>query len=214
MNNVEDLFFTCNNEFLASMNAVCENNKEDELIKELKRQNDNNEASHVKMKLALSSDMKIEELKNYLYKLENKKVITIDQIEYQKTKTNLNGFRCMLKVSLSEIAQLFSSSNNLALFLIKTLNFCTKKQKTSGLKQAFEIVKIQKNHVSFYTFAFKYENVQSSSMFSLFNVKNESCMFEKLSCSVTTTLEQIEAFVEEYSKNKSMSETRYIIKNS
>lgn len=214
MSVVEDLFFTCNNEFLTSMSEACGNKKEDELLKELRKQNEEDKASHIKMKLALSSEMKIEELKRYLYKLEDEKIITIDQIEYQKTKTNLNGFKCMLKVSLDEIAAIFSTTSNLALFLIKTLNFCTQKQKTNGLKQAFEIVKIQDNHVSFYTFAFQYENVHKSSVFSLFNIKNENCLFEKLSCSVTTSLEQIEGFVDEYAKQKqSLSETRHFFLN-
>ena len=205
-NENENIFFNCSNEFLKSMNCVCDKTKENEvkLLENLEKQtkDTDSEAFKIKSNLALSSDIQIEELKDYLYKLENEKFICIDQIEYQKTKTNLLGFKCILKITLDEILTLFSSSNNLALFLIKTLNFCTMNQKTYGLKQAFEVIKIRNNIISFYTFAFEYKNNQSSSILSLFNIKKGSCNFEKFSCSITTSIKEMNKFVSLYNNHK------------
>ena len=206
LNEEEIVYFSCNDHFLNSMNEACDENEKVE-VKLL--ENLEEEPSQLKLKLALSSDMPLIELKEYLQKLEDAKYLTIDQVEYQKTKTDLIGFKCMLQISLDEIQTMFSSSSsNLALFLIKTLKFCTQKQKSEALKQCFEVIKIKNNIISFYIFSFVYSNIQHSSMISLFNIKKERVIFEKFSSTITTSYEKIQKFETKHSDHKSLKDIR------
>ena len=123
----------------------------------------------------------------------------------------MRGFQCMLKLSFEEISDLFSPTSSLALFLIKTLQFCTNKQKTKALRQEFEIIKINGDHISFFCFALKYQTTKRKSIASLFHLTSHDCEFEKFSTTISTTKQICNDFHEKYATNDLLkTEIRHI----
>lgn len=207
---MENIFFNCNNTFLELLNNLADNDSEQNILNTLHK----NEYFPVKNKLAISSDMDILELKTYIHFLENKGFISINQIEYLKTKTDLKGFKLMLNLTYEEITSLFSTKSALALFLIKTLKFMSEKQTSECLHHEFEIIKVDGDHISFFCFALNYETIKKKTLASLFHTSSQQCEFEKFSSIISTTRQHCNKFEEKFTNitnpNQKATRERFI----
>ena len=134
---MESVFFECNDNFLASIEALYSHlSGEEKEFYELIKKKPHNKLRDIKEKLALTVGIEIDALKKYLYQLEDKKIISIEEIEYHKAKTGIKEFKLLLEVTLHEIISLFSDQSGLAMFLVKVMKYCTENQK-SELKESW-----------------------------------------------------------------------------
>jgi hypothetical protein len=133
-----------------------------------------------------------------LYQLEDQQIIQIDDFDYQKSKTSLKGFQTMLKVTLDEIESMFSPQSNLAYFIVKTLKFSAETQNTQGMKHEFQLYKHEGDRISFYVFALEFSVSKNNVILPLFKMKRDSCAFEKLTATISTTIDKCDKFKKVY----------------
>lgn len=212
---MESIFFECNDNFLASIEALHSHlsSEEKEIYESIKKKKSQNKLRDVKEKLALTIGIEIDDLKRYLYQLEDKRFISIDEIEYQKTRSQLKEFKLMLEVTLEEIISLFSEQSGLAMFLVKVMKYCTEQQKTESLKHEFKIMKDENGIIIFYVFALHYSIESNKSSFGIWNRKKELCNFEKLSCTICTTMEECNKFEKKYCSSSAQKIREQFIKD-